>query len=141
MTTYSSKPVEIPMSASAAYAKLTDLSSFQERLESLPEDLKSKVGDISFTADTISFNGTPMGALVLKLSETVPDKRVAFTAQGAPVPIIMSIALEDKDTDKAEAVSSIDVEIPAMLKPMIGPKLKEAAEKMGEMIKNLVSLK
>ncbi|MBD5267904.1 MAG: hypothetical protein HDS41_07015 [Bacteroides sp.] len=141
MTTYSSKPVEIPMSASAAYAKLTDLSSFQERLESLPEDLKSKVGDISFTADTISFNGTPMGALVLKLSETVPDKRVAFTAQGAPVPVIMSIALEDKDTDKAEAISSIDVEIPAMLKPMIGPKLKEAAEKMGEMIKNLVSLK
>lgn len=129
------------MSASAAYAKLTDLSSFQERLESLPEDLKSKVGDISFTADTISFNGTPMGALVLKLSETVPDKRVAFTAQGAPVPVIMSIALEDKDTDKAEAISSIDVEIPAMLKPMIGPKLKEAAEKMGEMIKNLVSLK
>lgn len=141
MTTYSSKPVEIPMSASAAYAKLTDLSSFQERLAALPDDLKSKVGDISFTADTISFNGTPMGALVLKLSETVPDKRVAFTAQGAPVPVIMSISLDDKGTDKAEAISSIDVEVPAMLKPMIGPKLKEAAEKMGEMIKNLVSLK
>ncbi len=141
MTTYSSKPVEIPMSASAAYAKLTDLSSFQERLAALPDDLKSKVGDISFTADTISFNGTPMGALVLKLSETVPDKRVAFTAQGAPVPVIMSISLDDKGDDKAEAISSIDVEVPAMLKPMIGPKLKEAAEKMGEMIKNLVSLK
>ncbi len=129
------------MSASAAYAKLTDLSSFQERLAALPDDLKSKVGDISFTADTISFNGTPMGALVLKLSETVPDKRVAFTAQGAPVPVIMSISLDDKGDDKAEAISSIDVEVPAMLKPMIGPKLKEAAEKMGEMIKNLVSLK
>lgn len=141
MTTYSSKPVEIPMSASAAYAKLSDLSAFQERIASLPEDLKAKVGDISFTADTISFNGTPMGALVLKLSETVPDKRVAFTAQGAPVPIVMSITLEDKGEEKAEAISSIDVEVPAMLKPMIGPKLKEAAEKMGEMIKNLVSLK
>lgn len=141
MTTYSSKPIDIPMSAQSAYDKLSDLSSFQERLESLPADIKSKVGDISFTSDTISFNGTPMGAMVLKLSEKVPGKRVAFTAQGAPVPIVMSIDFEEKGEEAAQAVSSIDVEIPAMLKPMIGPKLKEAAEKMGEMIKNLVSLK
>ncbi len=141
MTTYSSKPIEIPTSASDAYEKLTNLSAFQERIASLPDDIRAKVGDISFTEDTISFNGTPMGALVLKLSESIPDKRVAFTAQGAPVQIVMSIELENKGADKAEAISSIDVEVPAMLKPMIGPKLKEAAEKMGEMIKNLVSLK
>lgn len=141
MTTYSSRPVEIPMPAETAYSKLSDLSSFQEKIQALPDDIRSKVGDITFAEDTISFNGTPMGALVLRKAESVPGKRIAFNAEGAPVPIVMAIDFSEKGAGCSDAVASIDVEIPAMLKPMIGPKLKEAAEKMGDMIKNLVSLK
>ncbi|WP_304467838.1 hypothetical protein, partial [uncultured Muribaculum sp.] len=67
----------------------------------------------------------------------VADKRVAFTAESAPVPLIMSINLDAKTPESTEIVTAIDVEIPAMLRPMVGPKLQEAADKFGDMVKNL----
>ena len=62
---------------------------------------------------------------------------MAFTANGAPVPIVMSINLENIDNEKTLVTTCIDVEIPAMLKPLVGPKLQEAAEKFGDMIGNI----
>ncbi|WP_290381547.1 hypothetical protein, partial [uncultured Muribaculum sp.] len=78
-----------------------------------------------------------MGDMVLKITERVADKRVAFTAESAPVPLIMSINLDAKTPESTEIVTAIDVEIPAMLRPMVGPKLQEAADKFGDMVKNL----
>ena len=141
MTSYSGKPVTLNMSAEDAYERLNNLGAFQERINALPDEIKSKIGDISFTEDTISFNGTPMGSLTLRISERVPGQRVAFNAEGAPVPIIMAVNIAPAGEGMSTAVTSIDVELPAMLKPMVGPRLQEAADKMGDMMKNLVTLK
>ena len=137
MTTYSSKTIELQMPVETVYARISDIGGFQSRIDQLPEDVRSKIGSVRFTDDSIIINAAPMGDMVLKVTERIPDKRVAFTAQGAPVPLVMAINLEAAGDDKTNVVTSIDVEIPAILKPMVGPKLQEAAEKFGDMIRNL----
>ena len=137
MATYSSKPIEIPMQAESVYEKVSNLSGFQERIDNLPQDVKDKIGAVRFTEDSIIINAATVGDMVLSISEKVPGKRVAFTANGAPVPIVMSINLENIDNEKTLVTTCIDVEIPALLKPLVGPKLQEAAEKFGDMIGNI----
>ncbi|WP_289858635.1 hypothetical protein [uncultured Muribaculum sp.] len=137
MATYSSKPIEIPMQAESVYEKVSNLSGFQERIDNLPQDVKDKIGAVRFTEDSIIINAATVGDMVLSVSEKVPGKRVAFTANGAPVPIVMSINLENIDNEKTLVTTCIDVEIPAMLKPLVGSKLQEAAEKFGDMIGNI----
>lgn len=129
------------MSAADAYGRITSLSSMQEKIADLPDEVKSKVGDLTLTDDTITLNSTPMGSLTLKVCERVEGRRVAYQAQGSPVPVILAVNIEPKSDSACEVVAAIDVELPAMLKPMVGPKLQEAASKLGDMMKNLVSLK
>lgn len=141
MTTYSSKPVDVAMPASTVFDRISNLGTFQERIDQLPEDVKAKIGSVTFTEDTIVINAAPMGNMTLRVTERIPAKRIALTAENAPVPIILSVNLNEKDTETTEVVTSIDVEMPAMLRPMVGPKLQEAANKFGDMIKNLAFVK
>ncbi|MDE6457832.1 MAG: hypothetical protein K2L31_04425, partial [Muribaculum sp.] len=113
MTTYSSKPVDVAMPASTVFDRISNLGSFQERIEQLPEDVKAKIGSVTFTEDTIVINAAPMGDMTLRVTERIPAKRLALTAENAPVPIILSVNLNEKDTDNTEVVTSIDVDMPA----------------------------
>lgn len=129
------------MSASAVYDRISDLESFESRINELPEEVRSKMGDVKFTHDSIIINSAPVGQMTLNVSERVPGKRIAFSVANAPVPLMMVINMAEKGEDSTEVVTAIDVEMPAMLKPLVGPKLQEAAEKFGEMIKNVAVLK
>ncbi len=141
MTTYSSDPVTLPMSADAVYDRVSNLGSYQTKLNELPAEVKAKMGDVTFEDDKITINNGPTGAMTLKVTEKVPGKRVALQAENAPVPIILSINMESKGEASTEIVTSIDVEMPAMLKPLVGPKLQQAASQFGDMIKNLAGVK
>lgn len=79
--------------------------------------------------------------MTFNVSERVPGKRIAFSVANAPVPIMMSINLDAKDQESTEVVTSIDVDMPAILKPMVGPKLQQAVDNFGDMIKNIAVLK
>ncbi|MFG6381963.1 MAG: hypothetical protein K1V87_07655 [Muribaculum sp.] len=141
MTTYSSKPAILDMPVETVYKHISDIAAYQEKINGLPDDIKKKIGNVAFDNDKITIKGAPMGDIELAVTERIENKRMALTAQKAPVPIIMSINLEEQGADKTQVVTSIDVEMPAMLKPMVGPKLQEAAEKFGDMIKNLAFVK
>ncbi len=49
----------------------------------------------------------------------------------------MSVNFTATAPDTTDVTTVIDVEIPAMLRPFVGPKLQQAADKFGEMISNL----
>lgn len=141
MTTYSSKPALIAMSAEAVYDRISNIESFESRINELPEDVRAKMGDVRFTHDSIIINSAPVGEMTLNVSERVPGKRIAFSVANAPVPLMMAINMEEKDPESTEVVTAIDVDMPAMLRPIVGPKLQQAAEKFGDMIKNIAVLK
>jgi len=141
VTTYSSKPATLDMPVETVYKHISDIAAYQEKINGLPDEIKQKIGNVTFADDKITIKGAPMGDIELVVSERVENKRMALNAMNSPVPIIMSINLDEQGTGKTQVVTSIDVEMPAILKPMVGPKLQEAAEKFGDMIKNLAFVK
>ena len=62
---------------------------------------------------------------------------MVLEAQGSPVPMKLNVALNPVDAASTEVKGSIEVEIPALLRPMIGPTLQKAADRFGELFASL----
>lgn len=138
MATYSSKAVTVPVAPATISDKFSDFTNFQGHLDALPADQRAKVGDIKFTRDSIVMNTPQVGAITLKVTERTPN-RVALTAVGSPVPMNLIVDLRPVDGgEKTEFVTSMDVDIPAMLKPMVGGTMQKAVDQFGELMKKLV---
>lgn len=140
MAKYSSKPVEVSASAGDVFDKVSDISSFQQKLDSLPADLREKVGNVKFSDDTITITAPPVGDMVFKVVERVrPESNpgaVVLAAQQSPVPLKLAINISPELHTPTTVSADIDVDIPAMLRPLVGGKMQEAADKFGEMLSN-----
>lgn len=137
MATYSSKPVTIPVAPNKISEKFADFTNLQSHLDSLPQEQREKVGDVKFTHDSIVMNTPQVGAITLKVNERTPS-RIVMGAVGSPVP--MNLALDFKPVnggESTELVTSMDVDIPAMLKPMVGGTLQKAVDQLADLMKKL----
>ena len=134
MAKYSSKPTTIQASADEAFQCLTNISAFQERINSIPEEQKKQIGDLKFTEDSITLNTPQVGEIQFNVIERTAPSRLVFSAAKSPVPLTLAVNLSEKSSSETEITSVIDVEIPAMLRPLIGSKMQEAAEKFNELI-------
>ena len=101
----------------------------------MPEEAKQKIGDVQFTDDSISINAAPVGQLKFVVKERIAPSKVTLEAAQSPVPLRLVVELEPDGDDAAIATSIIDVEIPVMLRPLVGGKLQEASDKFGELLK------
>ncbi len=138
MAEFKGKTVELPASPAAVFARLSDFSNLGERLESLPAELRNKIGDVRFTPDSIIITAAPAGEMTLAITERTEPSRIVMSAKNSPVPLALSINIEDGPTaDKSVVTPIAEVDIPPMLKPFIGPKMQEAADKFGDMLRNL----
>lgn len=136
MAKYASKPVVVNTPAEAVSEKFADLSSFQHALDNIPAEERAKIGDIRLTQDSIVMNTPQVGEVVLKVTERTP-RHVAMQAVGSPVPMALAIDIEPVDGASSKVETSIEVEIPAMLKPLIGGTLQKAADSFGDLIGRL----
>lgn len=139
MARYTSKPVEIARSADSLFDRISNIGSYQQILESLPEDERSKLGDVKFTDDAIIITAAPVGEMRFDVVERTRPERVVLSAAQSPVPLTMSVDLTPVDEEKTSVAARIDVEIPAMLKPMIGGKMQQAADMFGNLITTFFS--
>lgn len=136
MAKFSSKPIAVESSAEAVAEKFSDLSRMQEYLDKLPAEERSKIGDISFTTDSIVLKTPQVGEITLKVTERTP-RRVAMEAVGSPVPMHLYVDITEKGENASEIVTSMDVDIPAFLKPMVGGAMQKAVDRFGDMMKML----
>lgn len=134
MSVYSSKPVVIGTPINTAFAKLSDFSAYQARMEELPDDVRSRIGEVRFEPDAIVINAQPVGEMAFEVVERTSPSRVALKARNAPVPMMLSIDLKPEGNDATAVVSNIDVDIPVVLRPLVGGKMQEAADKFAELI-------
>ena len=133
MSTYSSKPVTGPVAAATLADKFSDFTALQEKIDALSDEQRAAVGDVSFTPDTIVLNTPQIGKVTLEAVERTPE-RLVLKAQGTPVPLFLKVNLTPADAgDSTEVVGSIDVDLPIMLKPMVGPMLQKFADKFGSL--------
>lgn len=119
------------------YDKISNLGAYQQRLESLPPELRAKLGDVRFTDDSIIIAAQPVGEITFRLVERVEPSLVKLEAVQSPVPFSIKIALEPETDSTTKINPELNVDIPAMLKPMVGGKLQEAADKFGDLISTL----
>lgn len=134
MQRYASKPVTINTPIDELYNRLSDFSVYQERLNEMPEEIKARVGDVKFTADTIVITAAPVGEIPFEVVERTAPTRISLKAANSPVPVFLRLELTQISSDQTEVVSVIEAEIPMMLRPMVGGKLQEAADQFALLI-------
>ena len=140
MESYKSEKVIINHNINVIYSKLSDPKVFKkhidENLERLPDEARQHLDKVKFEDDGISVE-SPMGAMKLSVSESVEPNMVKYTALSSPVPFGLTVKLEAIDEEHTQSITELNIEIPMMLKAMVGGKLKEGATKLGELIANL----
>ncbi len=140
METYKSDKVVIDHNIELIYSKLSNPSMFKEQMEKnmdrISDEARQHLDNLKFEEDGISIN-SPMGAVKLSVSESVAPNLVKYVAQSSPVPFGLTVNLESIDEEHTAAIAEINIELPLMLRAMVGGKLTEGAQKMGEVIAKL----
>lgn len=137
MAVYSGKPVTIGRTIDDIYAKVSDLSQYKEMVESLPAEQRDKLQGVEFRGDAFKMDAPGVGELVFKIIERTAPTHVGLNAEGCPIPLKLSLDLADVDGASTRLTPRIEMQIPAMLRPFIGNKIQEAADKFGEVFTSL----
>lgn len=137
MAGYTGKTAHVEVAKDKVYERLSDFSAYNEMLEKLPAEAREKIGNVKFTPDAILIEAAPVGEIKLSVTERIPGERVVLTAENSPVPMHLTVALGESGTG-TDLTPTIDVEVPAMLKPFVGPKMQQAADQFGAMLSNLL---
>ncbi len=137
MATYKSKPAKIDRPAQEIFARFSDMSRLQETLDKLPADQRDKIGQVEFTQDSIRITTSQVGDILFKVKEKVEPTKIVFGTESSPVPLTMEVDIKPLTDTTSEVETVIDVEIPAIVRPIIGPQLQKAADKFGELISGL----
>lgn len=132
MSVYKGKPVVVNRAAGDIYSKVSDLSAYQPLVDSLPAEYREKLSGVQFTSDAVQMDAPGVGQLKFRLTEKNAPNHVGFSAEGSPVPVALRLDIEEIDGSSTRLIPSIDIEIPAMLRPFIGNKIQQAADKLGD---------
>lgn len=141
MAKYTSTPVTIPANVNSLFEKFEDLTALQSLLDRMPEDLKQKVGDVTFEKDSISIQTSQVGEIKFVVKERVKPDKIVFGTESSPVPLTLTAKLTPTGENSTEVLAETDVEIPAMLKPLVGPAMQKATDQFGQLIGQLASVK
>lgn len=137
MAKYSSKPATLVMPIGVVYGRVSSLSGLQEKLEQLPQDQLARIGEVKFDDNSVIINAPQVGEIRFDVVERQEPSRVVFAAANMPVPLKLALDLAEETPESTRVVSTIDVEIPAMLRPLVGGKMQEAADRFTDLIKQL----
>lgn len=137
MSKYKAKPFSVEHPAAEIAAKFEDLTAMQPMLDRLSPEDRAKVGDLQLTPDSITVTAGPVGQITFRVAER-SEKRVAMNAEGCPVPLVLGIDLSPLSEASTEVLCSVDVDLPMMLRPMVGPQLEKAVEMLSGVIKNAI---
>ena len=142
MATYNSEEISLMAPAGAVYSKLSNLDNLRSLLEKvpadkIPADKLEMFNSISVTPDSVTVPGGPVGALTFRMKEKVEPTLIKLAGEGLPPGIALSLSLhitpEGESTSKAKV--TIDISIPAMLKPMESGPLQKMADQFGQVLR------
>lgn len=133
MSKFVSKPTRVERSPDEIASKFDDLSNLQSFIDQLPEEHKSKMGDVKFDRDTIAIHTSQVGDITFKITDRTPD-RIVFQAIGSPVPVELDVNISPVAEMESDVTVCFDVQIPAMLRPMVAPHMQKAVDMLGDLI-------
>lgn len=140
MTKYTGKTSVVNLPAAEISDKFADMSTFNDKLAGMPEDVRKHMGDLTFTRDSVCMDTKQAGKVVFKVTER--DDRHIVLACSFPLPISLTINLSPvaDDAAKTEVSTDVDIEIPAMLRPIIGPQMQKVTDHFSTAMGSIASL-
>lgn len=136
------KPVNAPVER--VYATLSNLENLRPLLERArtDENLKEKMreagqanaldglANVELTSDSISIPAAMVGTISLSIIEREENKCIKFVTDKSPVKATLWIQVLPVTDMTSKMKLTVDADIPFMLKPMIGSKLKNGIEQV-----------
>ena len=123
MTTIESTITKSSYSDEKIFSVISDLRNLERLKDKLPQD---KVQNVSFDADSCSFDIPPLGQVSLRIIEREPNKTIKFGSDQSPIAFNLWIQLK--------SVAEDDTRIKMMIKMMVEKPIKEMLNKMAEML-------
>lgn len=136
MATYTSKPVVVGKPAAAVADSFGDLTRFQQVFEQMPPEKRAQVGDVSFSTDRISIKTAQVGEIGFKVKERSAAK-VVFAAENSPVAMEIIISLKELGDSECEMSTSMEVDIPVFLRPMVGGAMQKAVDQFAQLMQQM----
>ena len=139
MTTYSSEEVTFPASADTVFEKLSNLENLRSLLDKvpadkIPEDKRQMYESIQITSDSIDLPGGPMGNLKLRMTEKKSPSLIKLEGEGLPIAMSLEMLISPLTDSSSKAKVNINLDIPALLKPMIGGQIQKMANQFGDVL-------
>lgn len=139
MAIYSSGEVNLNASAPNVFDKLSNLENLQGMLDKvpadrIPEDKRQMFENIRITPDTIEVPGGPMGNLVFRVTERIAPSLIKLKGEGIPIEMALILHLTPISDSSSSAKVDVDINLPAMLKPMVGGQIQKIANQFGEVL-------
>ena len=138
MSLYSGKATIIDRPVAETYNFFSDLTALKARFESLPEEARQKLGEVNFEENAIVIVTPQVGALRLEVVERRAPEKIVYAAANSPIPARIVINFNAVEGDRTELSAAFDVDVPAIMRPFVGPKLQKAADGFGEMFGQLI---
>lgn len=140
MATYKSEEVTLGASAGTVFFKLNNLQGLGDMIKNapadqIPADKREALEKIEVSADTVSFPAGPMGAVTLRKTESVSPTLIRLVGEGVPVPMSLSLHILPMGEEACRASVEIDIQIPAMLKPMVSGPLQKMTTEFANMLR------
>ena len=142
MATYKSETVGLAYPAETVFGKLSDLEGLGNVIKNIPEDKvpadqRAMLGQVTVTPDTITFPGGPVGNITLRIDDLNSPTLISLAGQGTPVPLSLAMHITPLTPDTCEAYVEIDLQIPAMLKPMVNGPMQKMTEQFAQMLRQV----
>lgn len=129
MTKFESSIKYIQSSQEAVYGKLSDLNNLEQVKDHLPED---KVKNLSFDADSLTVEVSPVGKITLQIVEKEPCKCIKFGTVTSPLPFNLWIQLLPVADNECKMKLTIGMDLNPFMKAMVQKPLQEGVEKMAD---------
>lgn len=139
MAQYESDIIHLKFSQEQVYTKLSDLSNLaplKDQLELIKEKTDGKVEDMSFDTDTMTIKVQGVN-LTLRIVEREPNKCIKFEGVNSPVPVNLWIQVLPEEETKSKMKLTIKAEVNMFMKAMIDKPMKQAVEKLSEMLSSI----
>lgn len=124
----------IPHNDDKIFAMLSDMSNLERVKDRIPQD---KIKNFTVDADTCSFTVDPVGSVTFRIVEREPNKTIKFSAANSPVPLLMWIQLKQVAENDTKMKMTVRADLNPFIKTMISKPLKEAIERISEVIAGL----
>jgi hypothetical protein len=92
---------------------------------------------VEFSADSIKIVTPQVGEIAFNVTQRIRPSKIVFGTASSPVPLTMEVDIKPLSDNSSEVTTTINVDVPAMLRPLIGPQMQKAADKFGELMAGL----